>query len=222
MAMASTVTATTTPSQLQNLPISKFSVRSLSSCGYVFFRFQSTQLFLFTSSERRCVRPVINPISAAAGSGLEASVADSGGDGISLKNASVVVESQDDNKMQLRVDITGVETQIVFDKVLANLAKSAPPIPGFRRQKGGKTSNVPKSFLLDVLGEDRVTQFVIQEIVSSSVAQYAKKENLNVKDNKINTTQSAEELKLSFKPGSEFGFNAVLELQVLETESPSS
>ena len=38
---------------------------------------------------------------------------------------------------QLRVDITGVETQIVFDKVLANLAKSAPPIPGFRRQKGG-------------------------------------------------------------------------------------
>lgn len=38
---------------------------------------------------------------------------------------------------QVRVDLTGDATQRVFDKVLTNLARSAPPIPGFRREKGG-------------------------------------------------------------------------------------
>lgn len=35
------------------------------------------------------------------------------------------------------MDLTGDATQRVFDKVLTNLARSAPPIPGFRREKGG-------------------------------------------------------------------------------------
>ena len=34
---------------------------------------------------------------------------------------------------------------------------------------------VPKSFLLEVLGKDRVTKFVIQEILNSTMADYAKK-----------------------------------------------
>lgn len=42
---------------------------------------------------------------------------------------------------QVRVDVTGNETQRVFDLVLTNLAKTAPPIPGFRRQKGGNILN---------------------------------------------------------------------------------
>jgi len=42
-----------------------------------------------------------------------------------------------------------------------------------------------------------------------------------VKENKINTTQTAEELKLLFKPGTEFGFNAILELENSEIETPS-
>lgn len=36
-------------------------------------------------------------------------------------------------------------------------------------------------------------------------------ENLDVKDRKISTTQTAEELKKSFTPGSEFGFNVIIE-----------
>lgn len=35
------------------------------------------------------------------------------------------------------MELSGKETQIVFDKVLTNLARTAPPVPGFRRQKGG-------------------------------------------------------------------------------------
>lgn len=36
------------------------------------------------------------------------------------------------------MDLTGEETQKAFDNVLTNLARTAPPIPGFRRMKGGK------------------------------------------------------------------------------------
>ncbi|KAF2321962.1 hypothetical protein GH714_004865 [Hevea brasiliensis] len=153
--------------------------------------------------------------------GLEASITDPKDNAITLKNAQVVLESKEENKIQLRVDLPGDETQKVFDKVLIDLGRSAPPIPGFRRQKGGKTSKVPRDFLLQILGEERVTKFVIQEIVTSSIANYVKKENLNVKDNKVNTIQKAEELKKFFSPGNAFGFNAVLELEETKTDTSS-
>ncbi|KAM0006252.1 putative trigger factor [Helianthus debilis subsp. tardiflorus] len=152
------------------------------------------------------VRPLL-----AAEPGVAASISDE--NVVTVKNANVLVESQDDDKMQVKVELPGKETQIVFDKVLANLARTAPPVPGFRRQKGGKTSKVPKSFLLSIIGEDRVTKFVIQEIVSSTMADYVKKNNIPVKDNRVNTIQSIDELQSSFSPGIDFGFNATLELE---------
>ncbi|KAI3703350.1 hypothetical protein L1987_73353 [Smallanthus sonchifolius] len=152
--------------------------------------------------------------------GVEASISDE--NVVAVKNANVLVELQDDDKMQVKVELPGKETQIVFDKVLANLARTAPPVPGFRRQKGGKTSKVPKSFLLSIIGEDRVTKFVIQEIVSSTVADYVKKNNILVKDNRVNTIQSLEELQSSFSPGIDFGFNATLELEKLDNQTSSS
>ncbi|KAI7728196.1 hypothetical protein M8C21_012888 [Ambrosia artemisiifolia] len=76
------------------------------------------------------VRPLL-----AAEPGVAASISDE--NVVTVKNANVLVESQDDDKMQVKVEIPGKETEIVFDKVLANLARTAPPVPGFRRQKGG-------------------------------------------------------------------------------------
>ncbi|EYU36699.1 hypothetical protein MIMGU_mgv1a021828mg, partial [Erythranthe guttata] len=182
------------------------------------------------ASERLLFKPI-----SAVSSGLEASITEP--NVISVKNVEIVVESQDDDKIQVRVDLLGKETQTVFDKVLRSLARSAPPVPGFRREKGGslfiiinfclmcmgtsagKTTKVelfsfvPTDFLLQILGEARVTNFVIQEIVSSTLADYVKKENLTVKENKVNTIQTAEELKSVFVPGKDFGFNATLELE---------
>ncbi|XP_058094191.1 uncharacterized protein LOC131240137 isoform X2 [Magnolia sinica] len=157
----------------------------------------------------------------AVGSGLEASITDSKANEIILRNVTVVVESRDDEKIQVRVDLTGEQTQKAFDDVLTNLARTAPPVPGFRRTKGGKTPNVPKSFLLQVLGQDRVTKFTIQEIVASTMADYVKKENLKV-NKKFNTTQTEEELQSAFSPGSNFGFNATLEIEKSETETTDS
>ncbi|GJY25979.1 trigger factor, ribosome-binding, partial [Tanacetum coccineum] len=122
----------------------------------------------------------------ATKTGVEASVSDE--NLVSVKNANVLVESQDDEKMQVKVELPGKETQIVFDKVLANLARTAPPVPGFRRQKGGKTS----------------------------------KNNIPVKENRVNTIQSIEELQSSFTPGNDFGFNATLELEKVDTETSST
>ncbi|KAJ8563511.1 hypothetical protein K7X08_031963 [Anisodus acutangulus] len=166
---------------------------------------------------QRTLISLVKPVCAAA-SGFEADIADDESL-ITVKNAKIAVESQDDEKIQVRVDVNEEDTKIVFEKVLANLSKSAPPVPGFRRAKGGKTSKVPRDFMLQILGEDRVTKFVIREIVTSTLADYVKKENLTVKDNKISTTQSADELRSSFAPGTEFGFNATLELEKSEIEA---
>nr|XP_027068193.1 uncharacterized protein LOC113693743 isoform X6 [Coffea arabica] len=172
------------------------------------------------SFSKQYLRHLAKSVSAVR-SGLEASIADPEENAVHVKNAKIVVESRDDAMLQVRVDLGGEETRLVFEKVLTNLARAAPPVPGFRRQKGGKTSKVPKDFLLQMLGEERVTNFVIQEIVSSTLADYTKKENLTVKGNKINTIQTAEELRSSFVPGKEFGFSATLELDILTTETSS-
>ncbi|KAM0947194.1 putative trigger factor [Dioscorea sansibarensis] len=177
---------------------------------------------LSTPSGRNCRRmpwPVF-----AVGSGYEATISDQKKkDDISVGDVEIVIESRDDDKIQVRVDLTGEQTQKAFDDVLANMARTAPPIPGFRRTKGGKTSNVPKSFLLQILGKDRVTKFLIEEIVSITVGDFVKKENLKVKS-QFKTTQTADELQSAFTPGSEFGFNATMELLKTDAEAtnPSS
>ncbi|CAL9069400.1 uncharacterized protein LOC135653225 isoform X4 [Musa acuminata AAA Group] len=157
----------------------------------------------------------------AVGPGLEASISDPSKNDIRLDNVKIVIESRDNDKITVRVDLTGEETQKAFDIVLTNLARTAPPIPGFRRMKGGKTSNVPKSFLLQMLGRDRVTKFLIQEIVGITIGDYVKKENLKVKS-QFKTIQTAEELEAAFTPGSEFGFNAVVDVENSDSETTSS
>ncbi|KAJ6379330.1 hypothetical protein OIU76_016036 [Salix suchowensis] len=239
-----TTTASTLQLQhLQNLSFYKcLSLTSNSSSNRISF-FQShftrnKQLLFSSNANLRVLKDVgVKPISAV-GSGMEASIAETSEKLIALKNVKIVNESQEEDKMQVRVDLSGDETQKVFNKALTNLARSAPPIPGFRREKGEWGVNscssqfpraviafprlrVPREFLLQILGEDRVTNFVIQEIVTSTMADYVKKENLKVKEDKITTTQKAEELKKVFVPGNEFGFNAVLELEKPEAETES-
>ncbi|KAI8011528.1 hypothetical protein LOK49_LG06G02092 [Camellia lanceoleosa] len=179
-----------TITMLSQFQCSTFTIRSL--CKHVQTNHNATSINLCTvqhnicgrqlnlcSSSREGLRCLSKPI-AAVGSGLEVST-DPKDNAITIKNVKILVESQEDDKIQ-----------------------------------------VPKSFLLQVLGEERVTKFVIQEIVSSTMADYVKKENLNVKDKKINTVETAEELKSLFAPGNEFGFNATLEIKNLESETTSS
>ncbi|GAY53318.1 hypothetical protein CUMW_148380 [Citrus unshiu] len=207
MASAS-ATMTIIPSKFQNIELfSLRSCRNYTLChpnapkSVNFFHFQNSSCFfvrpsLYCNPLMRRVQHVLKTVSAVD-SGVEVSITEPE-DLITVKDAKIVVESQDEDKIQVRVDLTGDATQRVFDKVLTNLARSAPPIPGFRREKGGKTTKVPRDFLIQILGEER--------------------EGLNVKDKKVTTTQKAEELRKSFSPGNEFGFSAVLELEKSEVE----
>ncbi|XP_068662108.1 uncharacterized protein [Aristolochia californica] len=173
--------------------------------------------FLYPHGEH--FRRLLWPISAAR-SGSESSVSGPKLKDITLTDVKINVESRDEDKIHVRVDLTAEQTEKVFDDVLTNLARTAPPIPGFRRQKGGKTSNVPKSFLLQVLGRDRVTKFVIQELLSSTMGNYVEQENLKVKKT-FQTTQPTEELESAFVPGNEFGFNVTLEFEMPDSEVQS-
>jgi hypothetical protein len=119
--------------------------------------------------------------------------------------------------MQVRVDFAGKHTQRAYDTVLRGLAKTAPPVPGFRRAKGGKTSIVPTNILLNMMGVARVRKFVVEEIVRTTLVEYVEKEGIKAKKN-LTTDQSADELDTVFEPGKEFGFNATLELE--DDEAP--
>ncbi|CAL5211611.1 unnamed protein product [Lathyrus oleraceus] len=157
------------------------------------------------------LRILSTPISAV-NSGLEASITDSNDISVFLTDATVLVqEPRDEDKIQLRVNLNGDQTQKVFDRILVNLGRKAPPVPGFRMRKGGKSSKIPKSFLLEMLGEDRVTKFAIQEILNCTMAEYVKKENLDAEDKKVSTIQTVQELKKSFRAGKEFGFDVIIE-----------
>ncbi|WJX45551.1 hypothetical protein P8452_32422 [Trifolium repens] len=174
-----------------------------------------TSLDILSTPTGTKLRHINAPISAV-NSGLEASTTDSYDISDFLTDVTVVAQPGDDqNKMQLRVDLTGDQTQKVFDKILINLGRTAPPVPGFRMQKGDdlvrKSMQIPKDFLLQMLGEERVTKFAIQEILNCTMADYAKKENLDAKDKKVSTVQTEQELKKSFKAGKRFSFNVLIE-----------
>lgn len=170
---------------------------------------------LVSAGGRRTFLPV-----SAVGSGQGSSVteADRKSD-LSLENVKTSVVSRDDEKINVRVQLPGKATQKVFDEALTFLARDAPPVPGFRKSKGGKTSNIPSSILLQMLGKSRVTKFVLQEILSITIEEFVKKENLKVKP-EIQTTQSEGEMESAFAPGSAFGFNVVLQLETPDSDDP--
>lgn len=158
----------------------------------------------------------------AAGSVLETYMTDSEGSKLKFKNVkiAVAVESREADKIQLRVDLDGKDTQKAFDVFLTNFANSAPLRPGFRCQKGGKTSKIPKNLVMDLFGKSYVMKLALEEIVQSAVATYVKEENLTVKDNKVTTTQTKDELYQSFLPGNGFGFNVEFEVTNEQMETP--
>ncbi|KAG0540529.1 hypothetical protein BDA96_03G417100 [Sorghum bicolor] len=173
-----------------------------------------------TDGGRRRWRHTFLPVSAVGtGRGSSVTEADRKSD-LSLENVKTSVVSRDDEKINVRVQLPGKATQKVFDEALTILARDAPPVPGFRKSKGGKTSNIPSNILLQMLGKSRVTKFVLQEILTITIEEFIKKENLKVKP-EIKTTQSEGEMESAFAPSSAFGFNVILELEKSDSDEDS-
>ncbi|XP_057958828.1 uncharacterized protein LOC131151594 isoform X1 [Malania oleifera] len=133
------------------------------------------------------------------------------------KDFSVTATSiNDDKDIKMTVEVSGVKTQAIFDNVFSKMVADAQPIPGFRRVKGGKTPNIPRDILLEVLGPSKVYKQVIKKVINHAISEYVEKEGLIVsKDLRIE--QSFEDLEAKFEPGDRFCFDAVV-VRVQETK----
>ncbi|GLT66493.1 hypothetical protein SLA2020_388550 [Shorea laevis] len=103
-------------------------------------------------------------------------------------------------ELMVGVEVFGVRTQAIFDKVFDKMVAAAQPIPGFRRVKG------------EVLGSSKVYKQVITEVINSTIAEYVEKEGLKV-DKDLRVEQSLEDLEAKFEAGEKFSFDVVVQLQ---------
>ncbi|GMI89943.1 hypothetical protein HRI_002663500 [Hibiscus trionum] len=130
-----------------------------------------------------------------------------------LEDFTVTTSStQESRELKIRVEVSGAKTRAIFNDVFDKMVADAQPIPGFRRVKGGKTPNIPREVLLEVLGASNVYRQVIKKVINSTVAEYVEKENLSVgKD--LRVEQSIEDLEEIFEPDEIFCFDAFIQLQ---------
>lgn len=143
----------------------------------------------------------------AAVSGIENVEAPSQFEDFSVTNTT----SSSDRELKIKVEVSGAKTQVIFNDVFDKLVAAAQPIPGFRREKGGKTPNIPRDILLEILGPSKVYKQTIKNVINSTVAEYVQKNGLKVgKD--LTVEQSFEDLEDSFEPGETFSFSAVVQL----------
>ncbi|XP_039000340.1 uncharacterized protein LOC120126126 [Hibiscus syriacus] len=118
----------------------------------------------------------------------------------------------DKRELKIRVEVSGAKTRAIFNDVFDKMVADAQPIPGFRRVKGGKTPNIPREILLEVLGSSNVYRQVITKVINSAVAEYVEKKSLSVgKD--LRVEESIEDLEEMFEPDEIFRFGAVIQLQ---------
>ncbi|KAK9907807.1 hypothetical protein M0R45_000746 [Rubus argutus] len=115
-------------------------------------------------------------------------------------------------ELKISVEVSGAKTQAIFDDIFDKMVAAAQPIPGFRRVKGGKTPNIPRDVLVEVLGPSKVYKQVIKKVINSTIAEYVEKEGLDVTKD-LSVEQSFEDLEASFEPGEKFSFDVVVHLQ---------
>ncbi|XP_010469813.1 PREDICTED: uncharacterized protein LOC104749814 [Camelina sativa] len=133
----------------------------------------------------------------------------------SSKDESVLitkVETTNSNEVKVHVQVSGEKTQTVFNNVFERMVAAAQPIPGFRRVKGGKTPNIPRDILLEILGYSKVYRQVIKRLINSAIEDYVKQEDLKV-GKELTVEQSYEDLEETFEPGESFSFDAIIKLQ---------
>ncbi|KAJ8550702.1 hypothetical protein K7X08_000072 [Anisodus acutangulus] len=125
---------------------------------------------------------------------------------------SVMRGASGSNELKISVSVSGAKTQEIFDKVFSRMVEDAQPIPGFRRVKGGKTPDIPRDILLEILGYSKVYKQVIKKIINSTISKYVEKDGLIVSKD-LQIEQSFEDLEAIFEPGDPFTFSAIVQRQ---------
>lgn len=170
---------------------------------------------MFTSEEEV---QAVNERSSLCAFALSSEAEEVGVSTTSLDGISVAAKTTSEPlELKIRIDVTGAKTQEIFDDVFSKMVAAAQPIPGFRRVKGGKTPNIPKDILVQVLGPEKVYKNVIKRVINSSIADYVEKEGLKI-TKELSVEQNYEELEAKFEPGTEFSFDAFIHLQETNKE----
>lgn len=129
-----------------------------------------------------------------------------------LPGVEVVSDEPKEGQVPVKVNVDGRYTQSTYDRVVRELAASTPVVPGFRKAKGGKNALIPSKVVVQMLGQKRVSGFVVQTIVTDVLADWAKDEGLKV-DKEAKVDQEQDALLAGFKPGKPLEFTAKLNLQ---------
>mmetsp|Transcript_22569 Transcript_22569/g.31426 ORF Transcript_22569/g.31426 Transcript_22569/m.31426 type:complete len:206 (+) Transcript_22569:134-751(+) len=136
----------------------------------------------------------------------------------------IVVDAKPVNEkgeIDIEVSISGGNTQSKFNQVLKDLSRNSPPIPGYRKAKGGKNAAVPTSMLLNMLGKQRVYGFVIDDLVSNILLDYATEEGLDT-EKEASLEKDNKQLQEGFAPGKPLEFSAKLQLKGYENSEEGS
>ncbi|KAL5574723.1 hypothetical protein UlMin_016422 [Ulmus minor] len=144
-------------------------------------------------------------ISAVLSGAKDVGVSSSQFEGFSVSSSGV----NELGELKISIEVSGATKQTIFDEVFGKMVAQAQPIPGFRRVRGGKTPNIPRDILLEVLGASKVYKQVIKKIINSTIAAYIEKEGLKVSKN-LRVEQSFEDLELMFEESENFSFDAIL------------
>lgn len=137
-----------------------------------------------------------------------------------LPGVAVESEGPKEGQVPVKVNVDGKYTQSTYDRVVRELAASTPAVPGFRKAKGGKNALISSKVVVQMLGQKRVSGFVVQTIVTDVLADWAKDEGLQV-DKEAKVDQEQGELLAGFKPGKPLEFTAVLNLEESEDAQTS-
>ncbi|KAF5191912.1 bacterial trigger factor [Thalictrum thalictroides] len=154
-----------------------------------------------------------------------------------MEGISVASTTMEDGAIKMKINVSGDKSEAIFDSVFSKMVSAAQPIPGFRRVKGvghviwrsnclcfdligvccdehlastGKTPNIRRDILIQILGPSKVYKQVIKKIINSTVAEYVEKQKLKVTKD-LRVEQSFEELESRFVPGEEFRFDASID-----------
>ncbi|KAM6568385.1 hypothetical protein CsatB_016370 [Cannabis sativa] len=182
---------------------------SSSSSSYHEVRLGNFAGKLYPRTSHKCFPSISAVLSGAKDVEVSSSSSHSELNDISVTTASDATEP---GELKISIEISGTKTQEIFDQVFDKMVAQAQPIPGFRRVKGGKTPNIPKDVLLEVIGPSKVFKQVIKKVINISVNEYVEKEGLNVSKD-LRVEQSFEYLESTFKEGEQFNFDAVLQIQ---------
>lgn len=109
------------------------------------------------------------------------------------------------SQVGLAIEIPPEKSKQVFEKVLANLARSSN-IPGFRRGKA------PRHILLQQYGSRRLKAAVLDELIQETVNQALTQEAIPAMG-QFELSTGLETLIEQFQPGEPFTFNGVIDVQ---------